>query len=141
MNGRFLYGATAGVGPNCDRRHSGCSRPEADLRAGRPRGGMQSAQMLKGSSEYAVGKYRSPGLASARAPRDEASQSWSSSFGAPNTPIQPFKQEGNTLLAANGTNTWLLWGLAATECAVPAGNTNGLPPTLSVGTTWTRVSL
>src|SRR5262249_4618582 len=35
--------------------------------------------------------------------------------------IHPVKQLGKTLLAANGTNAWLVSALTATECAVPAG--------------------
>ena len=45
-----------------------------------------------------------------------------SSFrGVPKTAIQPVRQPGKTLLAGSGTNTWLLWALTATECAVPRG--------------------
>jgi hypothetical protein len=52
--------------------------------------------------------------------------------------MQPFRQSGKTLFAGNGTNTWLLWRFAATECAVPrgAGADDGV---LNVGTTCTRV--
>ena len=59
----------------------------------------------------------------------------------PYTAMQPFKQSGTMLFAASGTNTWLLCGLTATECAVPAGKTFALPPTFIVGTTCTRLWL
>jgi hypothetical protein len=36
------------------------------------------------------------------------------------------------LLAGSGTNTLSLLGLTATECEVPAGNTNALPAVLMV---------
>ena len=58
---------------------------------------------------------------------------------------QPVRQFGTVLLAAIGTNTWLVPEKAATECADPAGcgfvsgaTTAG---TLSVGTRCSRVWL
>src|SRR5262252_711225 len=58
----------------------------------------------------------------------------------PKTAMHPFRHEGKTLFAASGTNTWLLCGLAATECAVPAGNTFAFAATFSVGTTCSSCS-
>src|SRR5262249_20212232 len=65
----------------------------------------------------------------------------SSCCGAPNTAIHPVWQPGKTLFAGNGTNTWLLLALTATECAVPRGAGNVGFGVLNVGTTWTRVLL
>src|SRR2546426_8022751 len=67
----------------------------------------------------------------------------------PYTAIHPVKQSGKTLLAAKGTNTWLLSALAATECAVPAGWGLGAgattPGTFNVGTScssrWLNASI
>src|SRR5207249_4907476 len=59
-----------------------------------------------------------------------------SSSGGPNTATQPLVQiEVGILFAGRGTNTWLLCGLTATECAVPrgAGEVEGV---LNVGTRW-----
>src|SRR5450432_1609178 len=55
--------------------------------------------------------------------------------GLANTAMHPFRQLGNTLFADKGTSTWLLRGLTAKECAVPAGKTFALPAVLMVGVT------
>jgi hypothetical protein len=61
--------------------------------------------------------------------------------GLANTLMQPLRQLGNTSFAATGTSTWLLRGLTAYECAVPAGKTFALPATLMVGVTCKSRSL